>query len=352
MNRSAFYAFACAVFAGNAALAQTDCTRFRDHCLTQNDTRISIDVRTQNDTLDGLGALTWLRSVTLQGETSENSGVDLSVLAYLPKLETLRMYGLGAVTGFEADNLKNLAALAVVNTHFENSNALGDLPNLENLALANAGITDVSPLSGIDLKVLSLRGPGLVDLAPLGNLPQLRILNITNSEITSLDGLVFSESFQRLNASKSALSDISALASAPAVIDLNLRFSQITELTALQDLTELEKLDVRDTPLWDISKIGRLSKLRKLWLSDTLVEDISSLSALKGVQELSISRIPATDLSALAQMDGVRGLWLNETQSSDLTPLLSMSSLEVISIDGSIVSASENLKEFVANFTP
>lgn len=374
------------------AWAQANCVPFKDQCVKTSSSSLFLNITSETDDLTGIEVLDWIEFVRLKGDVSDPNDVNLSALSGLPHLTklslenvtatfdlggqplalkdltvnggqfdvaqvqdlptltTLSLFNLGSLAPIDFVKLPNLIGFSVLNTPFDDIIGLADAPRLTHLTLANAGITDVTPLAQLGLKVLRLRGAGLTDLTPLGHQEDLEVLNLNGSEVTTLAGMTFGSSLKTLSASNSALQDISALKTASGLKTLRLNGSKVTNVKGIADLTMIDLIDLRETPLRDLSALGPQPALRHLALSDSTLEDLSPLAALTSVEELALSRIPATDISALASMTNLAGLWLNKTKATDLTPLLALENFEGMAIDGRRIFSKEGLRAFVESF--
>jgi|GEM_PF-6132632 len=365
-----------------------DCVAFAGKCLTENDKRLSLRLGPDLSDLAGIGALAWVEEVRLDGG---GQTVDLAPLLALEKLIALdlkavmvadtgslgrlpirrlslnevgledaeflqglsglrdfRMIRVSGPASFDLSGLGPVETLSVVDTSLASLDGIAGQPHLNDLVLAHTGQADLSSLSSLNLRRVTLRGEGLVDLSFLSGSPELGFLFLNGAEVTSLDGVPFGPAFRNLGAKGSALEDISALAAAVNLERVDLRETRVRDLSALGRKPRLEEVDLRNTPVSDLSGLAVLPELEQLWLSDTQVSDLSPLAGLGAVEQLSLSRVPATDISALAHMDQVNILWLNDNKVADLSPLLEMDALEALRVDDERMVVRERLEEFIA----
>ena len=143
----------------------------------------SVDFQGSYD-LSGLEALTALENLNITGNVN-----DLSPLAGLTNLISLKIYGNGTISDFSPlAEMTKLQDLNITNRSTPGNQTaslvpLAGLTDLRTLNLGQGDMSDLSPLSGLSkLRSLSLSSSTIRDLTPLGNLPELQSLYIYNSE--------------------------------------------------------------------------------------------------------------------------------------------------------------------------
>ncbi|SFR56391.1 internalin A [Yoonia tamlensis] len=335
----------------------------------------------------------WLTVVSISGHEDYAGEIDLSFVAHLPELESLSLDELGPIdaqaiqsnslsslnltnsqpndyvfvaalenlqnlhlnnaldrlASLPLDGLNSLTGLAIINSEIASIAGIERLENLNRLAITNTAVSDLAPLSGLNLTHVTLASDKIEDLSPLGNSTEITHLVIKGSGITSLDGLSLGPSLVHIDGSESELSDISAMQTATNVERALFENANITDVMSLAGKSHLQQVDLRKNPVSDLSAfgIGAFPNLTILDLSDTLVFDLSPLHNLTSVERLSLSRIPATDLTPLAGMASVEALWLNDTPADDLSPLLNMPALEGFIVDDQQFVTKENLPAYM-----
>jgi hypothetical protein len=160
------------------------------------------------------------------------------------------------------------------------------LPDLEELSLANPGLSDddVNVLKSLPkIQRLSLMGAPVGDgaLAVVGTLPALRALNIIGTKVT--------------DAGLTRLKDLTGLEY------LGLKGTAVTDagLEHLKDLTALNNLNLADTKVTDagLSRLAGLTRLESLNLSNDNVSDagLARLGGLSGLAGLNLTGTKVTD---------------------------------------------------------
>ena len=160
---------------------------------------------------------------------------------------------------------------------------------------------DLSPLSNLtELKVLFIRRSRISDMTVLGNLTQLtRLVLVGNGirDITALAGLVNLDGLALL---ENPIADLSALANLTQLKELSIRATgRITDITPLANLTNLITLNLHGNQIVDISPLAGLTQLEKLVIDSNQIVDISPLASLTQLKELKIDRNKIVDFSPL-----------------------------------------------------
>ncbi|MCR4641708.1 MAG: chitobiase/beta-hexosaminidase C-terminal domain-containing protein [Lachnospiraceae bacterium] len=113
--------------------------------------------------------------------------VDLSVLRYMPYLQTLAVCNceIGDLT--PVSELKELRELSLLNDGLEDISALSNLTGLRKLALGWNELTDVSSLSRLtELESLGLWNNRLEDLSPLRGMSKLSCLDVAGNNVRDI----------------------------------------------------------------------------------------------------------------------------------------------------------------------
>lgn len=187
-------------------------------------------------------------------------------IAQLPALQSLSLAGAG---------IRSIAVLS-------------DLDGLEQLDLgACRNLSDISPLMGTRrLRALDLDRTGVTDIAPLARLTRLTKLCLDGCRITDLAPLSGLTALEHLNIANVGATDISALAGLTSLRSLSLWNVEIDDLAPLAALTKLERLDLWNTRVSDLGPLSGLARLTRLDLSHTDVTDLAPLSALPDLRHL------------------------------------------------------------------
>jgi serine/threonine protein kinase len=173
---------------------------------------------------------------------------------------------------------------------------IADLRPLAGMPLASLDlsgcdkITDIEPLRGMPLRTLILAGTDVVELRPLGTMPNLRALDLSYTRVSNLE----------------------PLRTAP-LDSLNLKATRVEDLTPLSG-TGLRSLLLTSTPVVDVSPLKGLP-LRELDLSSTGVESLAALAGMP-LERFEGARLRVYDFSALSgaklQQLNVQSSWIRD----------------------------------------
>lgn len=181
---------------------------------------------------------------------------------------------------------------------------LKSLPNLTWLRLTDCDLDndDLSVLGELTwLKTLVIdSGPGITDIAPLGNLTELTYLKLSGTSVADLSPLRNCRSLYRLDVSNSSIENISALAELPGLNELNCSYTKVRDLAPLAELRRLSILYADGNQLTTIAPLENLTRLYILSLNDN---QIASLSPLKGHTKLRYFYCGANRLDSLEGLD-------------------------------------------------
>lgn len=255
-------------------------------------------------------------------------GLDLGRLAAFPNLSFLLLWGEGDVDpplsidcaglasaralveveigGLDCRGLEALASLPALTElriavhRREQLAAVARSKSLTRLVLHGPGLADLGPLAELpQLRELLLIGATeLRDLRPLTSLPQLRELNLSWTGVTDLEPLRGS-SLHELNLANTAIADIGPLADTRGLQHLRLNNTRVTSLEPLRKLTQLRTLTLSMTAVHDLDPLTRLIRLEKLWLNCATVDPRQletlrvSLPRLKDIFDASGTPCPA-----------------------------------------------------------
>lgn len=308
-------------------LRPTDyCSEFPDHAVVRfEDEVLELGVRT----LLGLGP----RSETPYALTCE-SARDLEVIDNAD-LANLGVYGVvSSLWGIQ--NLVNLRRL-----QFPNPSALVDLSPLAELTALTTvelprgnAVEDTGPLRNLpDLRVLDLSNNQIVDLTPLEELTSLESLSLENNQITDIEPLGDLLNLENLRLAENEISDTGSLLGLTAMRRLEINDNALTELTGLAGMTELTTLYVHENQVADISPLSALTKVDTLRLggpgtSTNLIEDIGPLSGMRNLEFLYLHGNLVSDLEPLRGMEHLTFLNVSANEISDLAPLAEVPALE------------------------
>ena len=190
--------------------------------------------------------------------------------------------------------------------------------------LPQCGITDLSPLKGMQLMQVDLQGCPVQSIEDLAGMP-IQALYLDSTVVSDLSALKGMSTLQVLYADNTGISDISPLQGLP-ITELNLVGTGITDLKALAGMP-LRQLWLTDCKVIDVSPLAGCP-LESVTLHRTSVEDLAPLAKIRTLQRLHIGETPVADLSPLGALPLQRLVFTPAGITKGLDVLRKMPSLQ------------------------
>lgn len=289
----------------------------------------NVTMRLDDADLDQLSRLIRLRDVTLGGPEITDRG--LAALARLTALEDLHIDHT-AVTEVGLAQLarcKKLSRLDLEGSKATTLEPLRDLPNLKILLVSNGPLTTLwsSPITGLDrLENLILRRMPLSDagLAHLDGLIGLKSLLLGQGEFgdAGLAHVGRCTGLEGLTVSSAAITTLEPIRNLHRLKYLDVANTEITTLEPIRTMPHLERLEAQYCPItvaWRTPPTG-LDALGQLHLNGTRVagDGLAGLGDLAAVTFLSLSE-SAIDEAGLAHVGAMKGLLTLDLDSTAIT---------------------------------
>lgn len=155
--------------------------------------------------------------------------------------------------------------------------------SIEALDLSNKNLTSIEGLEVFtNLKELNLSGNLLTDATPIAGLEHLVKLDVSFNQLSELT--LASESLEQLDVEANQFSTIEFISEFPRLKNLNLRANNVVDLMPLQNLKDLKKLNIRGNQVKTLEPLENLMNLVDLNARNnqiTLVEPIGQLPLTK-----------------------------------------------------------------------
>ena len=133
-------------------------------------------------------------------------------------------------------------------------------------------IPNTNIVSSIDLSYESN-----IDLLEAGASPNLKALNLSNSNFSELGYIEEYINLEKLNLSQTNVENIERLKSLIYITSLNLSNLRITDISCLSYLKDLQYLDISFTQVSDLRPISNLKNIKRIDLRGSMVRDLSPL---------------------------------------------------------------------------
>ncbi|MCS6834150.1 MAG: leucine-rich repeat domain-containing protein, partial [Flammeovirgaceae bacterium] len=139
------------------------------------------------------------------------------------------------------------------------------------------------------LEKLVLRVP-VKGLRPLQGLPMLKVLDISDQRLTSLDELKFCTNLEVLNCDRNPVSDITPIFQLSKLRVLDLSGTLVEKLDGIASLKKLEILKIAGTKVKDLEPLAGVTTLKELDCSTTEVKRLDDLFNLPNLKLLTCFR--------------------------------------------------------------
>ncbi|MBQ8604242.1 MAG: hypothetical protein IJ410_09650 [Oscillospiraceae bacterium] len=185
----------------------------------------------------------------------------LDDLEYFTNLEELYIHLVNVEDLSFASRLPQLKALGMGCCDIDNLNGIEGCSNLRTLYMPYNKISDISPLSGLNLWDLFLQHNNISDISPLADMesiPDELVLSYNNiTDISALKG----GAFNYLNLRNNNISDISPLAECKGIPILSLTYNNISDVSPLEHLPKDCTIYLRGNPVENKEVLKDFSKV-------------------------------------------------------------------------------------------
>ena len=246
------------------------------------------------------------------------------------------------ITGIDEGEIRlsdvsGLTELSLANCGISDISALGELKNLRCLNLNANRIGDITALSELTgLQVLLLNGNRIADAGPLSSLTQLTELDVGGNRIRTLDFVGNMDKLARLSLDSNELEEetVRSALEGRALVSLNLSGLGLTDcswLSGSRRQTEKEQNGEQAQNREKTQKTGQVYP-EALYLSRNSIRDISPLAGLTGLRKLYLADNDIEDITALASLDSLEELDLQHNPIGDLMPLKDLTGLSRLDV--------------------
>lgn len=222
---------------------------------------------------------------------------------------------------------------------------LAQMVNLEELALCNQKIEDISGLKELPLKKLYLSKNMITDFSVLLNLIDLDTLCIKENPAENLSVIGECTGILRLNIQGMNLTDIDFLK------NLSLDYLDMSnvevENNIFEPLTEMKKLntlcmcDVNEAAAETLSQMSTLKALF-MWGDSTILENLKPLKGMTQLETLAFTT-QISSLEGIEQFPSLNFLSVSFSLVKDLSPVTGAKNLQVIDISNADIENFEPL---------
>ena len=221
------------------------------------------------------------------------------------------------------------------------------MKNIENLALCNQEIEDISALENLPLKELYLNKNKITDFSVLTGLTNLDLLCILENPAEDLSVLKECSSITRLNIESMKLADIDFLGQMnPNILYMNNAEIKDGNMKPLLEINNLQELCIGDVPEEMAEVLAQMSELKVLimWGGNTVLKNLEPLKGMESLESLAVSS-PVSSLEGIENFPNLYALSIGFSFITDLTPVLEAEQLHYIDISNAAIDSYEPLLE-------
>jgi len=243
--------------------------------------------------------------------------------------------------------------LEILSVRGEPISAVRLFPHLREVAFRETALQDISVLGEMkELRRIDLSGSQVKDLSSLCRLPLLQRLDASMTPLTRLPDEPLG-TLTWLDIGGSPVRDLSPLSRLTALENLRVGNEDVDSLSFLRPLVRLEGLRVWGHAIADLAPLSDLRKLQWLGLTGLQLSDLEALTAtdlrslalgsgrvdslaalerMPRLEDLALSRLEVGDLSPVWRLRGLKSLALREVDLRDLEPLAQLTNLRELKL--------------------
>ena len=250
-------------------------------------------------------------------------------------------------------------------------------PGLEVLILADCGLSKIGSLTALSsLRVLDLSDNSINSIEPLAGLSGLEELYLGHNAVTGLPNLRELQSLRILDLSFNALDYIGALSDCKALQRLNLSHNKLTAVSAVGEMTALIWFNASNNEVLDVSALETCTQLESFIMTDNKLTGVDFLASCGKLKELNIDyndvrAVPPFKKDCLLErfsaahnfledLSGLKGLahlsYVNADYNNirDISMLKDCPALKQVNVYGTFIQSGGVLSErgVVVNFKP
>ena len=326
-----------------------------DHVLYTNDLWqiTELEVPTDAITLEDLGYLTYLETLTVSGRNMSNLQ-DFADLSHLKKLDLsgCRFPSEGLAT---IASLPQLKELTISNCGLSTLSGLEQAKGLEILDASNNTIRNLDPIAGLsELTELYLQHNAVTELTVVGRLSNLTALDVSYNALSSIAPLSGNVRMTKLYATNNQISDVSTASSLPILEELRLDYNSLSDLSGLSGCTSLKSLTISNNQVSDLAALTGLSAIEKLDFSYNSVSELPEFSSSSAMQVIDGSYNALENIDAIAHMADISYVYMDYNKLTNVDALADCYHLVQVNVYGNEIPSVSALTEhdIIVNYDP
>jgi Leucine-rich repeat (LRR) protein len=231
-------------------------------------------------------------------------------------------------------SLSTLKVLSITGTEISDLAPLANHKTLQKLFLGHSKVADLTPLTCLaNLRELYIHGTEVIDLAPIANLTKLRVLTLPDGKIKNLLPISRLQALRRLNYGDAPNEIVIVISNLTDLRDLELRNAAVSDLRFVRHLAALRCLHIAGTQVTNLAPLQRITTMEQLWVSETPITDLTPIAGLSKLKSLMLDGTQVSDLTPIARLLRLETLYFNNTLVDDLNPIANLIKLKTLSFD-------------------
>ena len=223
-------------------------------------------------------------------------------------------------------------------------NGLESLSNLKILILSNNNITIINNLKNlINLEELDISRNEIEEIQGLESLINLKQLNLSQNMIQMIIGLDSLINLKILNLSHNRINEIEGLSKLIALEHLALFYNEITQIQKLDNLVNLKVLHLDFNRISAIFGLDHLVKLETLGLSQNRISKVENLHNLIFLNRLDLAKNQISKIEGLENIRKLTHLYLYMNNISNIEGLEKLGDLEDLTLFDNNINQITNL---------
>lgn len=200
---------------------------------------------------------------------------------------------------------------------------IGELATVDIIEISE---TELSSLVGLEhatgLKKLTIRKTKVTDLEPLRNLTNLNVLLASGCQITDINVLE-NKNMESVWIDSTPITSLEPLRNSTNLININIQNTEVTDISPLANCTKLDNISMDNTKVTDISIVSGLPKLANLTMGYIPCRDLSPVYGKDTIENLNISGwgLGNSVIEEVIKFRKLKNLWLTRNNITDLTGL-------------------------------
>lgn len=232
-----------------------------------------------------------------------------------------------------------------------NRSFLSVLTLLPNLRFLDISRTNVTSLFGIDccknLHTLYCNNNRIDSLADIVTISSLKVLDVSSNRLHDLKGICYLRNLQYLNASCNSIRSVRGIDRCLNLTYIDLHSNNINKIRYLAPLYFVETLIVSNNHLTNLWGIQCMYFLKYLDLSNNSVESLKPVRYCHWIKILKCSSNNLTSIKYLNNCPKIQALEINNNNIKDLQPLLYLRYLKQLTINKLKDNVSPEVKDII-----